>query len=272
MTSCPGGSGRGSPSSGDRCARCRSRSSPCSRSSRAGRAATMSSALRSAAYSAIAVAISSGLTCIGLRRACLDVFGYPVGDEVADRLTGAHAAADHRRRDADPSASGRTAPARLPAATSSASEPHRERYRAARRSPASPATAPAPAPANAEGRRQCRRRRSGSARCSALSRSAPSGYRPCTTVRRGAARGRTRSKRSSSATASRHSSSRWCAPGSSLDRLVRRDPGRDEHHRVERELQVRLLGAHEVTKMWRVERAAEDSDAHGAQGEVSARM
>ena len=55
-----------------------------------------------------------------------------------------------------------------------------------------------------------------------------------------------------------------------LDRFVGRDRGRDKRHRVQSELTVCLLCAHEVTKMWRVEGAAEDSDAHGAQGEASA--
>ena len=52
-----------------------------------------------------------------------------------------------------------------------------------------------------------------------------------------------------------------CA-GLALDRLVGRYPGRDQHHEVETELNVRLLAAYEVTKMWRIERPAEDPDAH----------
>ncbi len=47
-----------------------------------------------------------------------------------------------------------------------------------------------------------------------------------------------------------------------LDRLVRRHPGGDQHHQIETELNVRLLAAHEVTKMWRIEAAAENPDAH----------
>ena len=48
-----------------------------------------------------------------------------------------------------------------------------------------------------------------------------------------------------------------------VDGLVRRYPCGYEHHSREAELNVRLLGAHQVTKMWRIEGPAEDSDAHG---------
>src|SRR4249920_1155296 len=37
-----------------------------------------------------------------------------------------------------------------------------------------------------------------------------------------------------------------------LDRLVRRYAGRNEHHSTETQLKVRLLRAHEVTKVWRI--------------------
>jgi hypothetical protein len=52
-------------------------------------------------------------------------------------------------------------------------------------------------------------------------------------------------------------------PGFLVDGLVRRYPRGYEHYSREAELNVRLLGAHQVTKMWRIERPAEDSDAHG---------
>src|SRR5205085_1523219 len=48
-----------------------------------------------------------------------------------------------------------------------------------------------------------------------------------------------------------------------FDGLVRRYAGGDQGHAVESELKVRLLGADQVTKMWRIERAAEDAYAHG---------
>ena len=51
-----------------------------------------------------------------------------------------------------------------------------------------------------------------------------------------------------------------------VDGLVRRDPGGHQHHAVEAQLKVRLLGADEVTKMWRVERPAENAQAHRASG------
>ncbi len=62
----------------------------------------------------------------------------------------------------------------------------------------------------------------------------------------------------------RHSSSRCSGPGSSSTGLCGRYPGGDQHHAVESELKVRLLGADQVTKMWRIEGAAEDPDSHDA--------
>jgi hypothetical protein len=47
-----------------------------------------------------------------------------------------------------------------------------------------------------------------------------------------------------------------------VDRLMRRYAGGDQHDSVEAELKVRLLRAHQVTKMWRVEGPAHDSDSH----------
>jgi hypothetical protein len=47
-----------------------------------------------------------------------------------------------------------------------------------------------------------------------------------------------------------------------LDRLMWRYQGRNQHHSIEAQLKVCLLGTHEVTKMWRIERPAEDPDAH----------
>ena len=44
--------------------------------------------------------------------------------------------------------------------------------------------------------------------------------------------------------------------------LVGRSEHGDERDEVEAELNVRLLGAHQVTEMWRIEGAAEDADAH----------
>ena len=49
-----------------------------------------------------------------------------------------------------------------------------------------------------------------------------------------------------------------------VDGFVRWYPCRDQHHSVELELKVRLLGADEVTKVWRIERSAQDADAHRA--------
>src|SRR5205085_12497682 len=48
-----------------------------------------------------------------------------------------------------------------------------------------------------------------------------------------------------------------------VDRLVRRYSRGNKHHLRQAELNVRLLGAHQVTKMWRIERSAQDPDAHG---------
>ncbi len=120
----------------------------------------------------------------------LDVLGDTVGDQIADRLPGGHPPADHGRGDAHPRhleepgplAAGQRAPAPR--------RPPSGRCRGAWRWPGWPAPGPAPARATWAGRRRCRRRRSGRARCWALAMSAPPGYRPCTTVRRGAARGR----------------------------------------------------------------------------------
>ena len=63
-------------------------------------------------------------------------------------------------------------------------------------------------------------------------------------------------------TASRQSSSRCSGPGSSSTGLCGGIAGGNQHHAIEAKLKVRLLGAHEVSKMWRVERPAEDPDAH----------
>src|ERR1700722_9422508 len=51
-------------------------------------------------------------------------------------------------------------------------------------------------------------------------------------------------------------------PGLVVEGLVRWYPYGDEHHSREAELNVRLLGAHQVTKMWRIESSAENPDAH----------
>ena len=53
-------------------------------------------------------------------------------------------------------------------------------------------------------------------------------------------------------------------PGLVLDRLVRRNTGRNQHHAVKLEFTVGLLRADEVTKMWRIERTAENSHPHDA--------
>ena len=107
-----GPSRRGSPLPAGRCGRCRSRSSRCSRSSRGGRAPTISSALRSDAYSAVpaasscsgVISSSSGLIAPGtalVEVVAVDVAHDRVYQEVSDRLTLAHPAAQHRRGHAD---------------------------------------------------------------------------------------------------------------------------------------------------------------------------
>jgi len=45
-------------------------------------------------------------------------------------------------------------------------------------------------------------------------------------------------------------------------RFVRWYPGRNQRHSIEFQLKVRLLGADEVTKMWRIEGPAENPDPH----------
>ena len=50
-----------------------------------------------------------------------------------------------------------------------------------------------------------------------------------------------------------------------FDGLVGRYPRRNQYHAIKSQLKVRLLTAYQVTKMWRIERAAEDPDAHSAQ-------
>src|ERR1700683_2015316 len=52
-------------------------------------------------------------------------------------------------------------------------------------------------------------------------------------------------------------------PGLVLDRLVRWRSCGNQHHQVEAQLKVRLLGAHKVTEMWRIEGPAEDADSQG---------
>ena len=47
-----------------------------------------------------------------------------------------------------------------------------------------------------------------------------------------------------------------------FDALVRWYPCGDQRHSIEFELKVRLLSADEVTKMWRIERPAQNADAH----------
>src|ERR1700749_3756656 len=47
-----------------------------------------------------------------------------------------------------------------------------------------------------------------------------------------------------------------------LNRLVRGYPCGNHHHSIEMQLKVRLLGADEVSKVWRIERPAENADAH----------
>jgi hypothetical protein len=54
-------------------------------------------------------------------------------------------------------------------------------------------------------------------------------------------------------------------PGIRLDLLVRRAVHRHQHHRVEPELVDRLLCAHEVPDVRRVERPAEDAEPRHAQ-------
>jgi hypothetical protein len=49
-----------------------------------------------------------------------------------------------------------------------------------------------------------------------------------------------------------------------LNRLVRRDPGGHQHDSVEPQVEVRLLRANKMTQVRRIERSAEDSDAHGS--------
>ena len=48
-----------------------------------------------------------------------------------------------------------------------------------------------------------------------------------------------------------------------LQRLVRGYPGGDQDHPCQCKLEVGLLRTDEVTKVWRIERSAEDPDAHG---------
>ena len=62
-----------------------------------------------------------------------------------------------------------------------------------------------------------------------------------------------------------------CA-GLVLDGLVRGDPRRYQGHIVQLELKVRLLRTDQVTKMWRVERPAEDSDSHRCRLAAQGRM
>jgi len=45
-------------------------------------------------------------------------------------------------------------------------------------------------------------------------------------------------------------------------RLVGRNPRANQDHLAQPELTVRLLGADQVTEMWRIETAAQDSDSH----------
>ena len=52
--------------------------------------------------------------------------------------------------------------------------------------------------------------------------------------------------------------------GVALGLLVRRRVDRNEDHAVEPELQPRLLGAHEMPEVRRVERAAEEADPRQA--------
>ena len=86
----------------------------------------------------------------------------------------------------------------------------------------------------------------------------PSGYRPCTTGRRDRPRGRTPSSRSSSAAARRHISRRSCAPGSASASLCGGTATGMSSTRVEPELEPRLLRAHQVADVRRVEGPAED--------------
>src|SRR5882757_9373003 len=67
-----------------------------------------------------------------------------------------------------------------------------------------------------------------------------------------------------------HFEAMGCA-GLLVDGLVRRYPCGYEHHSREAELNVRLLGADQMTKMWRIERPAEDSDAHDVSGRGGSR-
>jgi hypothetical protein len=50
--------------------------------------------------------------------------------------------------------------------------------------------------------------------------------------------------------------------GLRIDCLVRGRSGGDQHHAIEFELKVRLLGADQVAKVWRIERPAHDSHTH----------
>ena len=89
------------------------------------------------------------------------------------------------------------------------------RSRAASRPRASPAKARARARASRATPPRRRRRRSGTARCLARSNAAPQGYRPCMTVRRRRISSPIPRSARRPSTASRHSSSRCSAPGSS---------------------------------------------------------
>jgi hypothetical protein len=47
-----------------------------------------------------------------------------------------------------------------------------------------------------------------------------------------------------------------------IHRFVRRYPGGDKSHAGELKMQLGLLRADEVTKMWRIEGSAENADPH----------
>jgi hypothetical protein len=56
-----------------------------------------------------------------------------------------------------------------------------------------------------------------------------------------------------------------------VDWLVRRYSGRNQDHAAELEVNISLLGADQVTKMWRIEGSAQDADSHQLSGRRSSR-
>ncbi len=188
-----------------------------------------------------------------------------VGDEVPDRLPGLHPAADHRRGDRRSAASGRTRARSPPArpterlldpcsravprrfATASVASDSTRSGSCQDGSPAatSPPTIRNSSLSGASGVQFLkgidRVGRPGRARSRG-----PETVEPLVAVDRAAGTARAGARRPARPRPA-------CAAGS----------GRDQHHSVEPELKVRLLRAHEVTEVRRVEGPAEDADAHG---------